>query len=89
MIEWVISVLDMVFGPKEWCSMSGPAVASGAVLFGMLGISFAVGGGSALAAAQDNAGRFASGIVLVLGLALLLSVFAGVRAFHRAQSEKP
>jgi hypothetical protein len=88
MIEWVISVLDLVIGPKDWRTMSGPAVAAGAFLFGMLGVSFAVGGGAALVAVQDNAGRLGAGVVLVLGLALLLSVFAGVRAFHRAQSER-
>jgi len=88
MLEWVISVLDMVVGPETWRTMSGPAVASGAVMFSVLGLMLAVGGGAALVGTPDNTMRLVAGVVLVMGLVVLWSVVAGVRAFHRAKSEQ-
>jgi hypothetical protein len=88
MLEWAISVLDMVVGPETWRTMSGPAVASGAVMFSVLGLMLAVGGGAALVGAADNTARLVAGAVLAMGLVLLWSVVAGVRAFHRAKSEQ-
>ena len=89
MLEFVIDVLEMVIGPETWRSMSGPAVASGAFLFGVIGLALAGGGGAALVAGENNTQRLVAGIVLVLGLVLLWSVITGVRAFHRVKSEQP
>ena len=88
MLEFVISVLDSLVGPKTWRTMSGPAVASGAFLLSVIGLSLAGGGGAAFVAATDNSMRWVSAVVLVIGLVMLGSVFAGVRAFHRAKSEQ-
>jgi hypothetical protein len=89
MVEWVISVLDKMLGPGAWRQKSAPAVASSAFLLSVIGLALAGGGGAALVAAADDTARWVAGAVLAMGLLVLWSVFAGVRAFHRAKSEQP
>jgi hypothetical protein len=89
MIEFILDIMTLVLGRKTWRTMSGPAVAVAALLFGLVGLLIAGSGGVGLVVAESNALRLVAGVVLALGLALLWSVIRGVTAFLRPESEQP
>jgi hypothetical protein len=89
MIEFILDIMTLVLGRKTWRTMSGPAVAVGALMFGLVGLLIAGSGGVGLVVAENTALRLAAGVALVLGFVLLWSVGRGVGAFLRAESKQP
>ena len=88
MVDLILDILSMVLGPQTWRTMSGPAVAAGALVWGLVAMLVTIVGAVSLAQAGTTQSKLFAWAELVVGLMVLGDVVFGVSAFLRANRER-